>query len=86
MDTLLNLKIGNKCIVKKVCACGDMKRRLLDLGIIKGTVIEAVGQNPTDNLTAFSVRGGIIALRGSDANLIIIEHYNEKNPGDINYE
>ncbi len=40
-----------------------IKRRLLDLGIIKGTKIEPVLLSPSGDPRAFSVRGTLIAIR-----------------------
>ena len=44
-----------------------IKRRLLDLGIIKGTKIEPVLLSPSGDPRAFSVRGTLIAIRKEDA-------------------
>lgn len=44
-----------------------IKRRLLDLGIIKGTKIEPILLSPSGDPRAFSVRGTLIAIRKEDA-------------------
>ena len=44
-----------------------IKRRLIDLGIIKGTKIEPVLLSPSGDPRAFSVRGTLIAIRKEDA-------------------
>ena len=49
-----------------------IKRRLLDLGIIKGTKIEPVLLSPSGDPRAFSVRGTLIAIRKEDAENIEI--------------
>lgn len=49
-----------------------IKRRLLDLGIIKGTKIEPVLLSPSGDPRAFSVRGTLIAIRKEDAKNIEI--------------
>lgn len=48
-------------------------RRLLDLGIVKGTTITPVLKSPSGDPTAFLVRGSTIALRKEDAKLIEVE-------------
>lgn len=45
----------------------EIKRRLLDLGIIKGTKIEPILLSPSGDPRAFSVRGTLIAIRKEDA-------------------
>ena len=39
---LSDMKVGDKGIVKKIDASENIKRRLLDLGLINGTTIECV--------------------------------------------
>jgi DtxR family Mn-dependent transcriptional regulator len=51
---------------------GLQRRRLMDLGIIPGTVIMAEFRSPGGDPTAYSVRGATIALRSSQAALIRI--------------
>ena len=61
-------------MLKIYVALGSLKRRLLDLGIIKGTKIIPVLKSPSGDPTAFEVRGTLIALRKEDAILIKIKH------------
>lgn len=49
---------------------GSIRRRLLDLGIVKGTIITPVLKSPSGDPTAFLIRGSTIALRKEDAELI----------------
>lgn len=49
---------------------GAIRRRLLDLGIVKGTSITPILKSPSGDPTAFIIRGSTIALRKEDANLI----------------
>lgn len=52
---------------------GMIRRRLLDLGIVKGTRIVPILKSPSGEPTAFSIRGSIIALRKEDADLIDVK-------------
>lgn len=55
-------------------ACrGVERRRLLDLGVIPGTVIDVEMRSPGGDPTAYRVRGAVIALRREQADLIQIE-------------
>ena len=49
---------------------GDMRRRLQDIGLIRGTSVECVGRSPLGDPAAFRIRGAVIALRDSDTALI----------------
>ena len=52
---------------KILIVSGPIKRRFLDLGIIKGTPITPILKSPSGDPTAFQVRGTLIALRMEDA-------------------
>jgi DtxR family Mn-dependent transcriptional regulator len=52
-------------------ACrGPERRRLLDLGFVKGTPVEVEMVSPAGDPTAYRVRGTVVALRRGQANLI----------------
>lgn len=71
--TLKDIKIGDSAIIKKVIANGNIKRRLLDIGLTPGTKIECVLENPGKNLIAYMIRGSLIAIRDEDIENILIE-------------
>jgi len=48
------------------------RRRLMDLGILPGTLIEAVLRSPGGDPTAYRVRGALIALREEQSRWIYI--------------
>jgi DtxR family Mn-dependent transcriptional regulator len=52
---------------------GAERRRLLDLGVVPGTEIAAEIVSPTGDPTAYRVRGALIALRRSQAEMIRVE-------------
>jgi Fe2+ transport system protein FeoA len=52
---------------------GLARRRLLDLGVTPGAVIERVFTSPFGEPTAYRVRGALIALRTEQAGQIEIE-------------
>ena len=70
MDTLNNLELNKKGIIKSLNCNGDIRRRLLDLGLVKGTTITPVLVSPSKGLKAFLVRGCLIALRDEDSSYI----------------
>lgn len=71
--SLNTLPIGGRCIVKKLKADGSIRRRMLDLGVIQDTEIEALNESPSGNLVAYLIRGAVIAIRSEDAAKIYIE-------------
>ena len=50
----------------------NLRRRMLDLGLVKNTLIKPVFISPSGNPRAYQVRGSIIAIRDCDAKLIEI--------------
>lgn len=52
---------------------GAARRRLMDLGFIKGTEIETEYEGPNSNPKAYKLRNTLIALRNDQADLVLIE-------------
>ncbi|MBA3727403.1 MAG: ferrous iron transport protein A [Armatimonadetes bacterium] len=72
--TLADLLPGQTAKVIKVLCKGLTRRRLLDLGLVPGTVVEAVMKSPLADPVAFNIRGALIALRREDAEQVAAEH------------
>jgi len=51
----------------------EQRRRLMDLGLIPGTIVAAEMDSPMGDPTAYRIRGALIALRKDQAGLIVIE-------------
>lgn len=51
----------------KLIVLGHLKRRLLDLGVIKNTKIKPVFKSISGNPIAYEIRGSVIAIRNEDA-------------------
>ena len=52
---------------------GAMRRRLMDLGFVRGSSIRIDMHSPLGNPTAYIVRGAAIALRHDQAQYILIQ-------------
>ncbi len=52
---------------------GAMRRRLMDLGFVRGSVVQIDITSPMDNPTAYLVRGATIALRREQACHILVK-------------
>lgn len=72
MNTLDKLSYGEKATVKEIFTKDTMRRRFLDIGLIKGTTVECVGVSPAGDPKAFLIRGAVIAIRNSDSNTIAV--------------
>lgn len=67
MRNLACLPSGGAGHVNKVNASGGMKRRLMDLGLTRGTRVQALFASPGGSMRAYRIRGTVIALRKKDA-------------------
>jgi ferrous iron transport protein A len=67
------LPTGSFGKVKELRLLGSMRRRLLDLGLINGTVVESLRRSPFGDPTAYQIRGAVIALRQEEASHIYVE-------------
>ena len=72
--TLDKLKVGDKCKVKSIYFDSKVRRRLMDMGIVKGTNIEVEGKAPMGDPIEIRLRGYNLTLRKSEAKDIIVEH------------
>lgn len=71
--TLNELKMGKNATVVSLLFEGNERRRMLDLGMIKGTDIEAVQKSPAGDPVAYFIRGTLIAIRSEDAEKCLVE-------------
>ena len=67
---LNDLPLNTECYIENLFAKDNLKRRMLDLGLIKGTKIKPVFISPSGDPTAYEVRGSLIAIRKNDAKLL----------------
>ena len=67
---LNELPLNTVGIIDELNCNGNIRRRLLDLGLVKGTKITPVFKSPSGDPTAFEIRKTLIALRKEDSKLI----------------
>ena len=67
---LCNLPLNTIGIIDNLNCSGNIRRRLLDLGLVKGTQIIPVLKSPSGDPTAYEIRKTLIALRKEDSTLI----------------
>lgn len=71
--TLRQMKIGESGKVVEVNGSGDVKRRMIDLGITPGVPITLKKYAPLGDPMEIRVRGYNVALRKSEALNIVVE-------------
>ena len=69
---LNTLDTGQTAVIGESRHVGEMRRRLQDIGLIRGTPVVCVGRSPLGDPAAFRIRGAVIALRDRDTALIEI--------------
>ena len=73
MKTLRETKIGETVKVVKLHGEGAVKRRIMDMGITKGTEIYVRKVAPLGDPVELTVRGYELSLRKEDAEMIEVE-------------
>lgn len=70
---LKDVKIGQTVIVKKITGQGPVKRRIMDMGITKGTEVYVRKVAPLGDPIELTIRGYELSLRKADAEMIEVE-------------
>lgn len=73
MKTLKDAKIGDTIKVLKIEGAGAIKRRIMDMGIVKNVEIYIRKVAPLGDPIEITVRGYELSIRKADAEMIIIE-------------
>lgn len=70
MATLRDVGIGSTVTVKKLCGEGAVKRRIMDMGLTKGTEVTVRKVAPLGDPIEVTVRGYKLSLRKADAEMV----------------
>ena len=73
MKTLRQAKIGETARVVKLHGEGAVKRRIMDMGLTKGTEVSIRKVAPLGDPIEITVRGYELSIRKADADMIEIE-------------
>ncbi|MBP5193730.1 MAG: ferrous iron transport protein A [Clostridia bacterium] len=73
MGTLKDVKVGSTVKVIRLNGEGALKRRIMDMGITKGTEIYVRKVAPLGDPIEITVRGYELSLRKADAAMIEVE-------------
>ena len=69
---MCELGVGESALIDDNFAQADLRRRLLDIGVVSGEVVGCVGRSPFGDPTAYLIKGAVIAIRKSDSSKIIV--------------
>lgn len=73
MNTLRNIAVGETAKVKRLHGEGALKRRIMDMGITKGSQIYVRKVAPLGDPVEITIRGYELSLRKDDADCIEME-------------
>ena len=72
MRTLKDARVGDTVTVNRIHGEGEVKRRIMDMGITKGVEIHVRKVAPLGDPMELSVRGYELSVRKADAEMIEI--------------
>ena len=73
MKTLRNIAVGETAKVKRLHGEGALKRRIMDMGITKGSQVYVRKVAPLGDPVEITIRGYELSLRKDDAGCIEME-------------
>ena len=73
MKTLKDVKVGETATVAKLHGEGPVKRRIMDMGITKGTSVYVRKVAPLGDPVEVTVRGYELSIRKGDAECIEVQ-------------
>ena len=73
MKTLRDVKIGETAVIEKLHGEGALKRRIMDMGLTKGTQVYVRKVAPLGDPMELTVRGYELSVSKADAELIEVK-------------
>ena len=73
MNTLKDAKVGQTVTVRRLHGEGPVKRRIMDMGITRGTQVFVRKVAPLGDPMEVTVRGYELSLRKADTEMIEVE-------------
>lgn len=70
MRTLKDVKVGESAEIKKLHGEGAVRRRIMDMGITKGTEVHVRKVAPLGDPMELNIRGYELSIRKADAEMI----------------
>ena len=82
MNTLIRLdelSAGEIAVVRELHLEGDIRRRLQDIGLIEGTLVECLGKSPSGDPHAYLIRGAVIAIRAANGRQVLVSRLDDED-------
>ena len=73
MKTLKDIKVGEHAVIEKLHVEGALKRRIMDMGLTKGTKVYVRKVAPLGDPMELTVRNYELSVRKADAGMIEVE-------------
>ena len=70
MRTLRDVKVGERAVVARLHGEGPLKRRIMDMGLVKGTEVAVQKVAPMGDPIEITVRGYELSIRKSEAEMV----------------
>ena len=70
MKTLKDVQVGDTVTVARINGAGALKRRIMDMGVTKGTEIYVRKVAPLGDPLEVTIRGYELSIRKADAEMI----------------
>jgi ferrous iron transport protein B len=67
---LAGLQVGEKAVIVKVKGHGSFRKRIIEMGFVKGQVVEVIKKAPFNGPTEYNIMGYHVSLRTTEASLI----------------
>lgn len=72
MNTLIDVKPGQKAVVARIGGSGALRRRMLDMGIVPGVELQVIRKAPWGGPVQLRLRGYYLAMRRSECEQIVV--------------
>ena len=73
MKTLKDVKVGENAVVDRLHGEGAVKRRIMDMGLTRGTEVHVRKVAPLGDPMELTVRGYELSVRKADAEMIEVQ-------------
>ncbi|MBE6880752.1 MAG: ferrous iron transport protein A [Ruminococcaceae bacterium] len=70
--TLCQLEAGESGRITAIYTKGDMRRRFMDMGLIADTKVTCILKSSKGDISAYLIRGAVIAIRCEDVREIFV--------------
>ena len=78
--TLRDLAVGDTAVVLRLCGTGPVKRRIMGMGLTKGTELLVRKVAPLGDPVELNVRGYELSIRRADAEMVEVEKTGSVTP------